>query len=79
MVEDAEDRDYFERRAEAEIEAAQAANHAAVVRAHYQMASHYLDLVHNPEPQAGSKADETDRAGAGWMPGLRIIAASPRA
>ena len=77
MIETAEDRNYFERRAEAEIEAAQAASHAAVVRAHYEMASHYLDLVHNPETQAGPDSTEPERwAGA---PGLRIIAASPHA
>lgn len=72
------DKDYFERRAEAEIEAAQRASHAAVVRAHYELAGYYLDLVHNPEARAGSDAEASDGAGAGWMQGPQIIAASPR-
>jgi hypothetical protein len=41
-----EDRLYFERRAEAEIEAARRAQHAAVVQAHYQLATHYLDRIY---------------------------------
>ena len=43
------DADYFQRRAEAEIELAQSSTHAAAVRAHYLLAGHYLDLVHNPD------------------------------
>ncbi len=42
-----DDPDYFQQRAEAELELAQAAKHAAAVRAHYLMAGYYLDRVHN--------------------------------
>lgn len=38
---------YFEMRAEQEIERAQSAEHPAVVRAHAELAGHYLDRVHN--------------------------------
>jgi predicted adenine nucleotide alpha hydrolase (AANH) superfamily ATPase len=38
--------DYYQRRAEAEIELAQQANHVRVVRAHYELASAYLDRIH---------------------------------
>ena len=48
--------DYFQQRAEAELQLAQAAEHANAVRAHYVMAGHYLDLVHNDEAQAESAA-----------------------
>ena len=41
-----EDRDYFEKRAEAEIALAQRATHSSVVRAHYELASAYLDLIY---------------------------------
>jgi hypothetical protein len=47
-----EDRNYYERRAEAEIELAQRARHAAAVQAHYQLASAYLDRVHGDEPKS---------------------------
>lgn len=33
-------------RAEAEVEAAQKATHAGVVRAHYELANAYLDRIH---------------------------------
>jgi hypothetical protein len=42
--------DYYERRAEAEIELAQRAQHARAVQAHYQLASAYLDLIHGDTP-----------------------------
>ena len=64
------DKDYFERRAEAEIEAAQASSHAAAVRAHYELAGHYLDLVHNPD-QAAPASD-------GGLPALHLIGGPPR-
>jgi hypothetical protein len=38
--------DYYQRRAEAEIELAQHADHVRVVRAHYELASAYLDRIH---------------------------------
>jgi hypothetical protein len=50
MTED--DRNYFERRAEAEIALAQSAEHPGAVRSHYLLAGYYLDLVHSDEPAA---------------------------
>jgi hypothetical protein len=41
---------YYERRAEAEIALAQAARHARVVKAHYELASAYLDRIHGDMP-----------------------------
>jgi hypothetical protein len=40
---------YYEERAEREIELAQAAKHENAVRAHYELAALYLDLVHGPD------------------------------
>ena len=48
-----EEVDYFERRAEIEIELAQRALHARAVQAHYQMAAAYLDLIHGDLPAKG--------------------------
>lgn len=47
--------DYLERRAEEELEAAQAAAHPAAVRAHYTLASAYLERLygHSPSPAQG--------------------------
>jgi hypothetical protein len=47
---------YFERRAEAEIAAAQRAHHARVVKAHYDLASAYLDRIHGELPVSGPNA-----------------------
>ncbi len=44
---------YYESRAEAEIAMAQTARHARVVKAHYELASAYLDRIHGDTPQAG--------------------------
>ena len=44
---------YYESRAEAEIALAQQAHHARVVRAHYELASAYLDRIHGDTPKAG--------------------------
>ncbi|MDT9598642.1 hypothetical protein [Sphingosinicella rhizophila] len=44
-----QDREYFEQRAESEIEMAQTARHEKAVRAHYEMAGLYLDRVHAPD------------------------------
>jgi hypothetical protein len=44
---------YYQSRAEAEIEAAQRAQHARVVQVHYQLASAYLDRIHGDSPKAG--------------------------
>ena len=40
---------YLEKRAEAELELAQRATHACAVRAHYEMATAYLDRIHQDE------------------------------
>ena len=47
-----DDKDYFERRAEAEIAMAQRATHASVVRAHYELATAYLDRIYGETPAA---------------------------
>jgi hypothetical protein len=52
------DIDYFQRRAEQEIEQATAADHPNAVRAHYQLAGYYLDLLHNPTPSSGADSGE---------------------
>lgn len=39
---DSKDREYFMTRAAQELERAQAGGHPAVVRSHYDMATHYL-------------------------------------
>ena len=44
----AEDSEYFERRAEIELEAAQRATHEGAVQSHFLLAGLYLDKVHNP-------------------------------
>ncbi len=48
-----EDVNYFEKRAEAEIELAASATDVRAVRAHYELANHYLDRIHGDEPKAG--------------------------
>lgn len=46
-----EDVEYYEARAEQELDWAQRAAHADAARAHFIIAGHYLDLVHNsPSP-----------------------------
>lgn len=44
-----DEKDYYERRAEQEIEAAQHSSHPEACRAHYLLAGYYLDMIHNPE------------------------------
>jgi len=44
---------YLESRAEAEIALAQRAPHARAVKAHYELASAYLDRIHGDTPVAG--------------------------
>lgn len=44
-----EDKDYFEARAEAELEMARSACDTNVVQAHYQLACAYLDKIHPAE------------------------------
>ncbi|HEX8239915.1 MAG TPA: hypothetical protein VF574_09275 [Allosphingosinicella sp.] len=48
-----EEQEYYERRAEAEIALAQAAEHRRAVQAHYELASAYLDRIHGDEPRSG--------------------------
>lgn len=50
-----EDEDYLYRRAEQQLELAQAATHPAVVKAHYLLADAYLERLHAP---AGEVEDE---------------------
>ncbi|HYW14586.1 MAG TPA: hypothetical protein VE891_00340 [Allosphingosinicella sp.] len=47
-----EEQEYYERRAEAELELAQAAAHRRAVQAHYELASAYLDRIHGHEPRS---------------------------
>ncbi len=47
------DIDYYQRRAEAEIELAQSSDDARAVRVHYELASAYLDRIHGDTPQSG--------------------------
>jgi hypothetical protein len=51
-----EDKHYYERRAEAEIELAQSATDERAVRAHYELACAYLDVIY-PAPE--TRTDET--------------------
>jgi hypothetical protein len=46
-----DDFDYLEGRAELELALAQSATHAEAVRAHYELASAYLDRIHGETPQ----------------------------
>lgn len=79
MTETTSEREYFQQRAETEIGAAQAATHAAVVRAHYELASHYLDLVHNLEAHTSSDSGPRDRDAPARNLGLHIVPASRHA
>jgi hypothetical protein len=45
--------EYYQLRAEAEIELAQQASHSRAVQAHYQLAAAYLDRIHGDTPDAG--------------------------
>lgn len=47
-----EEQEYYERRAEAELTLAQAAGDERAVRAHYELASAYLDRIHGEEPKS---------------------------
>lgn len=50
------DVNYLEKRAEAELELAQRATHASAVRAHYEMATAYLDLIYEDDPASPEQA-----------------------
>ena len=45
----ADDVEYLEQRAEAEIALAQNADDSRVVKAHYDLANHYLEKIHGGE------------------------------
>ena len=47
------DIDYYQLRAEAEIELAQRSDDARAVRVHYELASAYLDRIHGDTPRSG--------------------------
>ena len=47
-----EDLDYYQERAETQIELAQQASDHRAVRAHYEIASAYLDRIHGDTPKA---------------------------
>jgi hypothetical protein len=63
MVRRMDDRVYLEQRAEAELSLAQAAEHPAVVRAHYLLAGFYLDRLYDPEREEYVRPGENGRAG----------------
>jgi hypothetical protein len=46
------EREYFERRAEAELALAQQAAHSRAVQAHYELAAAYLERIHGDEPKS---------------------------
>jgi len=50
------DRDYFRRRAEAELALAASAGHPAAMRAHYYLAGYYLDKAHAPRARSLRRA-----------------------
>ena len=47
-----EEQEYYERRAEAELELAQASAHRRAVQAHYERASAYLARIPGDEPRS---------------------------
>jgi hypothetical protein len=51
-----DDRFYYQRRAESEIELAQSATDQRAVRAHYELACAYLDIIY-PAAEAGRAED----------------------
>jgi hypothetical protein len=60
------EQEYFEKRAEAELELAQSATHPGVVKAHYQLAGLYLDIVHGEAEDPGREdAGKEQPEGAG--------------
>jgi hypothetical protein len=63
-----DERDYFRQRAEAEIEAAQAAGHPGAARAHYLLAGYYLDLAYNPLALPVAAKPQPGNDGAGGAP-----------
>ncbi|WP_420139124.1 hypothetical protein [Sphingomonas sp.] len=58
------EQEYFEKRAEAELELAQSATHPGVVKAHYELAGLYLDIVHG-EPEHSESDAGVEEQGEG--------------
>jgi hypothetical protein len=52
------DNSYFEKRAEAELECAQQAEHPAAAKAHYLLAGFYLDRIYGPGEPVEDHGDE---------------------
>ncbi len=50
-----QDVEYYERRAEAEIELARQARSPEAVQAHYQLATAYLDKIHGELPAVAAE------------------------
>ena len=57
-----DERRYFRERAEAEIQAAQAASHPEAARAHYLLAGYYLDLSYNPAAPSLALVNDEERS-----------------
>ncbi|WP_085809067.1 hypothetical protein [Sphingomonas sp. TZW2008] len=55
-----DDKDYFYRRAELELEMAQRTEHPEAVKAHYTIASYYLDKVYNDTDEAAADPAASD-------------------
>ncbi|WP_019515757.1 hypothetical protein [Sphingomonas sp. Mn802worker] len=58
-TDDDDDREYYNRRAEAEIEAASATENPAACKAHYQMAELYLERAYSDEGDGATGEDNT--------------------
>ena len=56
---------YFEKRAEAELELAQYATHPGAVKAHYQLAGFYLEIVHGDGREAPAELHTMSMGGGG--------------
>ena len=72
------DRSYYEARAEAELQLAQRSDHPAVVRAHYNLAALYLDLVHGTAPADERMAAWDKAASAGAYSGASSASVAPQ-
>jgi hypothetical protein len=55
-----DDKEYFYRRAESELEMAQRTEVPEAVKAHYTLAGYYLDKVYNDDGAAQAPANDTD-------------------
>lgn len=59
------DRQYFQRRAEEEVNLAQQATHAAAVAAHYALAEIYLEKAGGPQQDASHADKDAERSADG--------------